>query len=69
MYVGSAEDETYDQVLDCIMVGPVPVGINKFVFQVWRPCRPPRRPAVLAGKLTAVCRRIRRAWTRSRWRT
>lgn len=34
MYVGSAEDETYDQVLDCIMVGPVPVGINKFVFQV-----------------------------------
>lgn len=34
VYVGSAEDETYDQVLDCIMVGPVPVGINKFVFQV-----------------------------------
>lgn len=32
--MGSAEDERYDQVLDSIMVGPVPVGINKFVFQV-----------------------------------
>lgn len=34
VYVGSAEDEKYDQVLDTIMVGPIPVGINKFVFQV-----------------------------------
>lgn len=34
VYVGSAEDDRYDQVLDSIMVGPVPVGINKFVFQV-----------------------------------
>lgn len=36
IYVGSAEDDRYDQVLDSIMVGPVPVGINKFVFQVKR---------------------------------
>jgi hypothetical protein len=38
IYVGSAESETYDQELDNIMVGPVPVGVNKFVFQVmsWR---------------------------------
>lgn len=34
IYVGSAEDEQYDQTLDCIMVGPVPAGINKFVYQV-----------------------------------
>lgn len=34
VYVGSAEDEQYDQVLDCILVGPVPIGINKFVYQV-----------------------------------
>lgn len=34
VYVGSAEDERYDQTLDCIMVGPVPVGVNKFVYQV-----------------------------------
>lgn len=34
IYVGSAEDDRYDQVLDSIMVGPIPVGVNKFVFQV-----------------------------------
>ncbi|KAJ3230229.1 ASF1 anti-silencing function 1 [Chytriomyces hyalinus] len=33
IYVGSAESEAYDQVLEEIMVGPVPVGVNKFVFQ------------------------------------
>lgn len=33
MYVGSAESEEHDQILDCINVGPVPVGVNKFVFQ------------------------------------
>lgn len=34
IYVGSAESSEYDQVLDSIMVGPVPVGVNKFVFAV-----------------------------------
>jgi histone chaperone ASF1 len=34
IYVGSAESAEYDQVLDSIMVGPIPVGINKFVFSV-----------------------------------
>lgn len=34
MYVGSAEDEKHDQVLDCVMVGPVVQGKFKFVFQV-----------------------------------
>lgn len=38
-YVGSAESEKYDQELDSVLVGPVPVGCNKFVFQVWiAPC-------------------------------
>ena len=32
-YVGSAEDESHDQVLEEVLVGPVPVGTNKFVFQ------------------------------------
>mmetsp|Transcript_16472 Transcript_16472/g.32789 ORF Transcript_16472/g.32789 Transcript_16472/m.32789 type:complete len:233 (+) Transcript_16472:246-944(+) len=32
-YVSSAEDSTLDQVLDEVMVGPVPVGTNKFVLQ------------------------------------
>lgn len=33
IYVGSAESEEYDQVLDTIYVGPVPVGRHIFVFQ------------------------------------
>lgn len=33
LYVGSAEDTTHDQVLDEVLVGPVPVGVNKFVLQ------------------------------------
>lgn len=37
VYVGSAEDDRFDQTLDCIEVGPVPVGINKFVFQADAP--------------------------------
>ena len=37
LYVGSAEDTTADQVLDEILVGPVPVGINKFVLQADAP--------------------------------
>ena len=37
MYVGSAEDTTHDQVLDEILVGPIPVGINKFVLQADAP--------------------------------
>ena len=34
IYVGSAESEEYDQVLDTVYVGPVPEGRHKFVFQV-----------------------------------
>ena len=37
IYVGSAETEEHDQVLDSILVGPVPVGVNKFVFQAPAP--------------------------------
>ncbi|PVZ99558.1 hypothetical protein BB558_004486 [Smittium angustum] len=33
IYVGSADDEKLDQELDSILVGPVPVGINRFVFE------------------------------------
>lgn len=34
IYVGSAEDEKYDQVLESVLVGPVNVGHYRFVFQV-----------------------------------
>jgi len=33
IYVGNAEDSSQDQLLEEVMVGPVPVGINKFVLQ------------------------------------
>lgn len=33
-YVGSAESEKYDQVLDSVLVGPVAAGQFRFVFQV-----------------------------------
>ncbi len=32
-YVGSAEDDRYDQVLDSVLVGPVTPGPFRFVFQ------------------------------------
>ena len=48
MYVGSAENEQYDQELEDVFVGPVNVGTNQFVFQVCaapftRPLRPAQR--------------------------
>ncbi|KAI9680136.1 MAG: Histone chaperone asf1 [Trizodia sp. TS-e1964] len=32
-YVGSATSSEHDQELDSLLVGPIPVGINKFVFE------------------------------------
>ena len=34
VYVGSAETESHDQILESVMVGPVPVGVSKFVLEV-----------------------------------
>lgn len=34
IYVGSAESESCDQELDCVMVGPVAVGDSKFTIEV-----------------------------------
>eukprot|EP01050_Picozoa_sp_SAG11_P023775 SAG11_NODE_4882_length_1735_cov_2.192543_1_plen_158_part_10 len=36
IYVGSAYDQSKDQELESILVGPIPVGLNKIVFQVSR---------------------------------
>lgn len=36
-YVGSADNDTNDQVLEEVMVGPVPVGLNQFVLQANAP--------------------------------
>lgn len=37
LYVGSAHDTSKDQTLDEILVGPIPVGVNKFVLQADAP--------------------------------
>lgn len=37
IYVGSAESEDYDQILDTVYVGPVPEGRHMFVFQADAP--------------------------------
>jgi histone chaperone ASF1 len=37
LYVGSAEDSRHDQTLEEVMVGPIPVGVNKFVLQAPSP--------------------------------
>lgn len=34
IYVGSAEDETYDQLLESVLVGPINIGNYRFIFQV-----------------------------------
>ncbi|KAH8886490.1 histone deposition protein Asf1, partial [Thozetella sp. PMI_491] len=36
-YVGSATSDQYDQELDSLFVGPIPVGVNKFVFEADAP--------------------------------
>ncbi|KAI6373254.1 Histone chaperone asf1 [Pyricularia grisea] len=36
-YVGSATSDQYDQELDSLLVGPIPVGVNKFIFEAAAP--------------------------------
>ena len=36
-YVGSAESDQHDQILDTVLVGPVSRGAYKFVFQANAP--------------------------------
>lgn len=37
VYVGSADSESQDQVLESVLVGPVPVGTSKFVLEAPSP--------------------------------
>lgn len=37
IYVGSASSEAHDQTLDSVLVGPVPAGRHRFVFQANAP--------------------------------
>lgn len=49
-YVGSSRSLDHDQELDSILVGPVPVGINKFLFQA----EPPSPELIPASELVSV---------------
>ncbi len=46
VYVGSADSTDLDQVLNEVLVGPVPVGMNRFVLEV----SSIRQPALLRGR-------------------
>jgi len=50
IYVGSADTTQYDQELDSVLVGPVPVGLNKFIFQA----NPPDPAKIPQGDLLGV---------------
>ncbi|KAK9858446.1 hypothetical protein WJX84_004208 [Apatococcus fuscideae] len=49
IYVGSAESEKYDQVLDSVLVGPVYPGSYRFVFQADPPDHAKLPPDDLVG--------------------
>jgi histone chaperone ASF1 len=34
IYIGSAEDESHDQTLDSVLIGPLQVGSMKFTLEV-----------------------------------
>ncbi|XP_066986025.1 histone chaperone asf1 [Macrobrachium rosenbergii] len=50
IYVGSAESENYDQILDTVYVGPVPEGKHMFVFQA----DPPDQSKIPVGDAVGV---------------
>ena len=52
-YVGSAESAAHDQILDTVVVGPVPVGKHQFVCQADQP-DPEKIPVADALGVTAV---------------
>lgn len=49
-YVGSSTSFEHDQELDSLLVGPVPVGLNKFVFTA----DPPSPDLIPASELVSV---------------
>jgi len=53
IYVGSAESEEFDQVLDTVYVGPVPEGRHMFVFQA-NPPKPEKIPQADLVGVTVV---------------
>ncbi|KAF7846431.1 hypothetical protein BT93_L4382 [Corymbia citriodora subsp. variegata] len=50
IYVGSATSSEYDQELDSLLVGPIPIGINKFMFEA----EPPNVSKIPASDIIGV---------------
>ncbi|XP_056637405.1 histone chaperone asf1 [Diorhabda carinulata] len=57
IYVGSAESEEHDQVLDSVFVGPIPEGKHMFVFQADPPnvSRIPENDAIGVTVVLLTC--------------
>ena len=49
-YVGSATSSEHDQELDSLLVGPIPVGVNKFQFDA----DPPNLSRIPASEILGV---------------
>ncbi|MCJ1311007.1 Histone chaperone asf1 [Agyrium rufum] len=49
-YVGSATSSEHDQELDSLLVGPIPVGVNKFLFEA----DPPDLKRIPASEIIGV---------------
>ena len=49
-YVGSSKSADHDQVLDSILVGPIPLGVSKFVME----CPPPNHEVIPQQEVVSV---------------
>ncbi|KAI4153144.1 MAG: hypothetical protein LQ340_002485 [Diploschistes diacapsis] len=50
VYVGSATSSDHDQELDSLLVGPIPIGVNKFIFEA----DPPNLTKIPASEIIGV---------------
>eukprot|EP01126_Amoeba_proteus_P022509 TRINITY_DN2270_c0_g1_i3.p1 TRINITY_DN2270_c0_g1~~TRINITY_DN2270_c0_g1_i3.p1 ORF type:complete len:215 (-),score=48.77 TRINITY_DN2270_c0_g1_i3:98-742(-) len=66
IYVGSAESNKYDQVLEKIQLGPVNVGTSKFVFQADPPdyTKIPKSDVLGVTVLLLTCSYKEKEWIR-----
>lgn len=66
VYVGSAESESHDQVLDSVLVGPVPSGKHMFVFQADPPdpAKIPENDALGVTIVLLICSYLGREFVR-----
>jgi histone chaperone ASF1 len=76
IYVGSAESEEYDQVLDSILVGPVYAGNYRFVFEANPPDPARLQPDDVVGVTVILltcsykvgqASRVKRSWACVLW--